>query len=94
MLSGAYEHMAETQEYSLCVKKLDSGEWYLATSEQMPKLMVHGKSIDQIRERAPEIIKRLLEREGKAVENVSIDPPAPDTPTCFTTFSVTAVLAA
>jgi len=94
MFSGAYEHMAETQEYSLCVKKLDSGEWFLATSEQMPGLMVHGESVDQIRERAPEVIKRLLERQGNAVENVSISPPPPDDPTCFITFSVTAVLAA
>lgn len=42
----------------------------LMVSEDMPGLMVHGRSMTELRERAPIAIKALLEAEGLKVEDV------------------------
>lgn len=84
---------AEMQKKSFNMTVLEHGStgWLIATSEQLPELMVQGKDLRQIRERAPNVIRRILERKGKVIDDVQIEPPAPGTPTHFITRELVAV---
>lgn len=59
--------------YTIKIKRLESGEHYLGTSDQMPGLMVHGESVKQVKERTPEVIKRLLEYQNKKINILSLE---------------------
>ena len=79
------------EKFQLTVSELGSSNWLLATSDELPELFVQGKDLDQIRERAPNVVRRLLERKGKHIEDVTIEPSAPRSPTHVVARHLTAV---
>ncbi|MBY3378922.1 hypothetical protein [Rhizobium laguerreae] len=81
----------QKKTFNMTVLEHSPTGWLIATSDELPELLVQGKDLQQIRERAPGVVKRILERKGKLIEEVRIDPPAPETPTHFVTRELVAV---
>ena len=71
-----------------------STSWLIATSEELPMLMVHGASMKEIRDRATGVIRRILENDGFVLDSVALEPPAPEDPTHFVTRGKTVTVVA
>lgn len=79
------------ERYPLKVYVHDATGWLVATSDQLPELFVQGSNFVQIRERAPKIIRRILERKGLSISDVTLSPDDPHAPTHFTASEIVAV---
>lgn len=84
------EPMSE-RKYRLTIAEHELTKRLIATSEDMPHLFVHGKTIEEIRTRAPRVIERVLKAQGARVAQVTLEPKAPTAPTHFVTKTFTVV---
>lgn len=55
----------------LIVTSIGKCGWLFATCEEMPEVMIHGRNMAQITERAPGIIDRARERRLKRGQGTS-----------------------
>lgn len=85
------EHQVVTKKYTLTVLEHEKTGWLVATSEELPELLVQGPDLKTIRTRAPNVIRRILERKNLHIDSVELEPPAPSDPTHFVTREVTVV---
>ena len=59
--------------YSLSVITHKDTGWMLAASDELPGLFVQGKDVEELTDRAPRVIRRMLERQGRVVERVTME---------------------
>jgi|GEM_PF-4549050 len=87
MLQGHAAHEMKKEVYPLIIYKYPDDGGYLARCEQLPTLFVFGKTLAEIRKRAPAAARHLLEQAEKHVEEVTVQPPEPEMPAqleCYT----------
>jgi hypothetical protein len=56
------KHHAEDMEFSVKVAKHVPTGWMIATSDEFPELVVQGSNLQQIADRVPNVVRRILKR--------------------------------
>lgn len=54
------------------IQKLDEFERYIAKSPDIPNLIAHGKTVEEVRERLPKIMVRLHEKMDTPIEILEV----------------------
>ena len=69
---NAFAQIETTFAAVFYIQKLDD-DWYVASSKDLPNIMVDGSSIDDICKRIPLITERLFKAKNQPVEVVDVE---------------------
>ncbi|GGH02324.1 MAG TPA: hypothetical protein DF715_03750 [Oceanicaulis sp.] len=62
----------QVKRHALNIAEHETTGWLVATADGLPGFFVQGSSLEQIRDRAPRVLARYLERQNIAASDIAI----------------------
>ena len=80
-----------TTAYPLTLMQHEGTGHYIATCETLLPFIAQGSTLDELRDNARIVIRRILEKQGNSVSSVEISPQPPHIPDSIQVADITAV---